>query len=93
MVIFEGLYLHFDSELWRPIWANFDYRIYLQCYLYTAMQRVARRHVECGLCKTLEEAKKRVDNNDLINAKEIEQNQLDTHVILDSNSEDYIRLR
>lgn len=68
LVIVEGLYVLFSS--WQTA-DLFDFTIFIDCDLETAMQRVAQRHLACGLCATAEAAKERVDSNDRLNAQAI----------------------
>jgi len=65
LVIVEGLYLLLRS--WRMA-DLFDFSVYLDCDLKTALGRVAARHLACGLASTAVEARIRADTNDRRNA-------------------------
>ena len=68
LVIVEGLYLlmrEWDLE------SLFDLRVFLDCDLETALERVAARHFACGLSSTLEVGRHRATNNDRLNALDI----------------------
>lgn len=64
-VLVEGLYLLMgDWELSEM----FDFTVFLDCDLEVAIDRVAMRHLACGLCPTLEAARGRANENDRRNA-------------------------
>ena len=67
-VIVEGLYLLMPK--WN-LHGLFDFTIYLDCELEIAMQRVAARHVGCGICDCLSSAWLQVARNDRLNAESI----------------------
>lgn len=64
-IIVEGLYLLLQA--WN-LTTLFDFTIFIDCDLEEAMARVARRHLETGICATPEEATRRVETNDQLNA-------------------------
>jgi pantothenate kinase len=68
LVIVEGNYLLMREWQLEPL---FDLRVFLDCDLDTAMERVALRHLACGISQTEEEARDRALNNDRLNALEI----------------------
>ena len=65
LVIVEGLYLLLGAWGLSPL---FDFTIFLDCDLDLAMNRVAARHLQCGLAATAAEARHRADTNDHRNA-------------------------
>lgn len=65
LVIVEGLYLLFSD--WQ-LACLFDFSVFIECDLDTAMERVARRHVRCGLCDTIEAGRQRANFNDRHNS-------------------------
>jgi pantothenate kinase len=68
LVIVEGLYvLMRDWQLERL----FDLRVFLDCDLDVATDRLTRRHVACGISHTEEEARHRALTNDRLNSLEI----------------------
>ncbi|GAB7350605.1 hypothetical protein MBLNU459_g1173t1 [Dothideomycetes sp. NU459] len=69
VVILEGLYLLLDEPGWADIGPLVDLRILVTVELDEARRRVARRHVEAGIEPTLEDALRRVDANDRLNAQ------------------------
>lgn len=66
LVIVEGLYLLLQS--WQ-LGEIFDLTIFLDCDVNTAMERVAARHLACGLAATPDEARHRAETNDRSNAE------------------------
>jgi pantothenate kinase len=68
LVIVEGIYVLMRS--WRAE-AFFDLRVFLDCPLDEAVERLTVRHVETGLASTLEEARHRAMTNDRLNAEAI----------------------
>lgn len=68
LVIVEGLYvLMHDWQLERL----FDLRVFLDCDLDVATERLTLRHVACGISQTEAEARHRALTNDRINSLEI----------------------
>jgi len=68
LVIIEGLYLLLRD--WQ-LAALFDFTVFLDCDLATALDRVTARHLACGLAATLEAARHRAESNDRLNAEAI----------------------
>ncbi|RKO85557.1 P-loop containing nucleoside triphosphate hydrolase protein [Blyttiomyces helicus] len=52
IVIFEGLYLHLEDDVWRDIHGAMDETWFLACPEEVALARLAKRHVETGLGNT-----------------------------------------
>lgn len=72
IVILEGLYTMLDQAPWNQIPALVDLRWFIEVPLHVTKKRLARRHLESGIVKTLEEGNARVDTNDALNAILIE---------------------
>jgi pantothenate kinase len=68
LVIVEGLYLLLGEWQLSPL---FDFTIFLDCDLDLALNRVAARHLQCGLAATVSEAVHRANTNDRRNALNI----------------------
>ena len=79
--IFEGLYLALNQQPWSDIYALMDMTFRIDLPLKIASEQVIQRHVKSGLCPDLESAKKRYNENDLINSHLVIQNSLPTRVI------------
>jgi pantothenate kinase len=65
LVIVEGLYLLLSDWQMTDL---FDLTVFVDCDLEVAMDRVAARHLACGLAATEDEARRRADTNDRRNA-------------------------
>ena len=65
LVIVEGLYLLLGA--WH-LSSLFDFTVFLDCDLELALNRVAARHLRCGLAATASDAWHRADTNDRRNA-------------------------
>lgn len=68
LVIVEGIYVLMHDWQLEPL---FDLRIFVDCDLDEATERLTRRHVETGISQTLAEARDRAVSNDRVNAMEI----------------------
>lgn len=68
LVIVEGIYVLMQS--WG-LESLFDLRIFVDCPLEVAIDRLTFRHVECGLSGNLEEGRHRALTNDRLNALDI----------------------
>jgi pantothenate kinase len=69
IILIEGNYLLLDISPWNELKALFDFSYFIDCDLNTSSNRVLNRHISLGLPE--EEAKGRVEYNDLPNALEI----------------------
>ena len=68
LVIVEGIYVLMRD--WN-LESLFDLRVFLDCDLDTATDRLTLRHVACGISNTPEEARHRALTNDRLNSIEI----------------------
>lgn len=71
IIIVEGNYLLLDEPGWRDLAAMVDYRVFVDTDLQEARERTAKRHVQAGIEKTLEDGYRRVDSNDYLNGVSI----------------------
>ena len=67
-VLVEGIYVLMRDWAVEPC---FDLRVFVDCPVELAVERLARRHVECGLSHDLAEGRHRAMTNDRLNALEI----------------------
>lgn len=67
-VIVEGLYLFYPEWDLNNVW---DLKLWMECPVELAMQRVAKRHFDCGIEPSMERAWERTNGNDYVNAEEI----------------------
>jgi pantothenate kinase len=92
IVILEGNYLLFDEPYWRGIPNLMDLRVFVDVDPQIARQRVARRHVEAGIEKNLEDAYMRFDANDALNGELVRQKLCQViDVLVESLEDDAIR--
>lgn len=68
LVIVEGIYVLMQAWQIEPL---LDLRVFLDCELDTAVDRLTIRHVACGLAQTPEEGRHRAITNDRVNALDI----------------------
>ncbi|OOF97766.1 hypothetical protein ASPCADRAFT_513443 [Aspergillus carbonarius ITEM 5010] len=76
VVFFEGNYLSLDREPWRTAAGLMDELWFVEVEFDVARERLVRRHVKAGIARDEEEARRRVDENDLLNGKEIVEGRL-----------------
>ena len=88
IIIIEGNYLLLDEPGWRDLADLVDYRIFVDLDLDEARERVAKRHVQAGIEKTLEDGFRRVDSNDYLNAIWIRDRLLAPDIVVKSVSEE-----
>jgi pantothenate kinase len=68
LIIVEGIYVLMQA--WRSE-SLFDLRVFVDCDLDVAVERLAIRHVETGLASTLEKGRHRAITNDRVNSEVI----------------------
>lgn len=68
LIIVEGIYVLMRDWQLEHL---FDLRVFLDCDLDTATERLTLRHLACGISQTAEEARHRAMTNDRINSLEI----------------------
>ncbi|OQE25219.1 hypothetical protein PENSTE_c006G08142 [Penicillium steckii] len=73
IIIVEGNYLLLDEPGWRDLSRLCDYRVFVDTDLNEARDRTAKRHVNAGIEKTLEDGYRRVDSNDYLNGVSIQE--------------------
>lgn len=85
LVIVEGIYVLMRE--WRSE-SLFDLRVFLDCNLDTAVERLAVRHVATGLASTLDEGRHRAISNDRVNSEVILADgcRERAHLVLNGNS-------
>lgn len=72
VLLIEGLYLCLKLQPWKRL--EFDLTVWVDLPLDTAMKRLAKRHIETGLASNIQEAEKRIQENDFLNAKFVLEN-------------------
>lgn len=79
IIILEGLYLYYDKENWKEVYPILEttgavFPCYIDIDFETIESRVAKRHFESGLVRTIDEGKIKFRGNDLLNAHLIKDN-------------------
>ena len=69
LVLVEGNYLLLDAPFWRDLWKYWDFSIFLDVESKLLRERLLQRWLDQGL--SLYKAKKRVNDNDLVNLKTV----------------------
>lgn len=87
ILILEGLYLLLNEENWAKIYdvlSETDAVVFFNIDIEDNIieQRVATRHLEAGITKTLAEGVERFRTNDFLNAKLIKQNSIKTKNVI-----------
>jgi pantothenate kinase len=85
VIIVEGLYLGLQVGRWSEVSAFLDGLWMITIPLEIAMERVALRHFQAGITKTLEEGRQRADFNDKENAMYINEHSRVPDVIIPWN--------
>ncbi|KAI0972455.1 P-loop containing nucleoside triphosphate hydrolase protein [Xylaria arbuscula] len=76
IVVFEGNYVVLDKEPWREAAGLMDECWFVDVDFEVARRRLVARHVKAGIAKDEEEARKRADENDLVNGRQIVENRV-----------------
>ncbi|KAF2857518.1 P-loop containing nucleoside triphosphate hydrolase protein [Piedraia hortae CBS 480.64] len=84
IVLLEGNYLALNKGKWKESAELMDELWFVEASTETARKRLIRRHVESGVAANEEEAVKRVDESDLLNAKEIIEGRLEVNEMIPS---------
>ena len=71
VVVFEGNYLSLDRSPWREAAELMDELWFVEVEGERARERLVERHVRTGVAGSREEAARRVEENDLVNGREI----------------------
>lgn len=87
IVIFEGNYCSLDREPWSDAAALMDELWFVDVDFKVARERLVYRHVKAGIASNEEEARRRADENDLVNGQEIIDGRLDVHEVVTSNED------
>lgn len=71
IILFEGNYLSLSKGLWKEAATLMDELWFVSVDMDTARKRLVRRHVKAGIARDEEDAVRRVEENDLVNGREI----------------------
>lgn len=75
--VFEGNYLALNKDEWAEAALLMDEIWWVEVDENVARERLVRRHIKAGIAKDEEEARRRADENDLVNGREIIEGRVD----------------
>jgi pantothenate kinase len=87
IIIFEGNYLLCDIPPWSKIGGLVDERWFVEVDPDVAKERVARRHVASGIEDSIENGRRRVEQNDEINGRFINEHSVCRDMVVQSVDE------
>jgi pantothenate kinase len=88
ILVFEGNYLSLGKEPWKEAAGLMDELWFVEVDFETARRRLVPRHVKAGIAASVEEANRRVTENDLVNGEEIVRDRLEVdEVVISRNDE------
>ncbi|PHH74852.1 hypothetical protein CDD80_2789 [Ophiocordyceps camponoti-rufipedis] len=88
VVVLEGNYLALDEEVWRDAAALLDEIWFVEVGADVARRRLTARHVRAGIARDVDEADRRVTENDLVNGAEVIARRLPVDEIILSREDD-----
>jgi len=88
LVIFEGNYLSLNKEPWKEAAGLMDELWFVEVEEEVARRRLVARHLKAGISKTEEEARRRADENDLVNGREIVEQRLEVNEVVVSREDE-----
>ncbi|KAI1438380.1 P-loop containing nucleoside triphosphate hydrolase protein [Xylaria sp. CBS 124048] len=88
IVVFEGNYVVLDKEPWRAAAELMDERWFVEVEFEVARRRLVVRHMLAGIAKDEGEARRRADENDLVNGRQIVENRVHVHEVVVSRDDE-----
>ncbi|TRX93426.1 hypothetical protein FHL15_005701 [Xylaria flabelliformis] len=88
IVVFEGNYVVLDKQPWSKAAELMDERWFVDVDFDVARRRLVARHVKAGIAKDEEEARKRADENDLVNGRQIVESRTHVHEVVVSRDDE-----
>ncbi|CAG8126442.1 unnamed protein product [Penicillium olsonii] len=86
IIVVEGNYLLLDDPGWRELAGLVDYRVFVDTDPLEARGRLAARHLQAGIEKTLEDGYRRVDSNDYLNGVSIREKLLAPDLVVQNSA-------
>ncbi|KAF2771309.1 P-loop containing nucleoside triphosphate hydrolase protein [Teratosphaeria nubilosa] len=87
IIIFEGNYLSLNAGEWKEAAELMDELWFVDVPEEVARQRLIKRHVTSGIARDEAEAAKRADENDLVNGRQILEERLEVHEVVQSRED------
>lgn len=88
IIVFEGNYLSLGKGLWKEAAILMDELWFVSVDMDTARRRLVRRHVKAGIARDEEDALRRVEENDLVNGREILEFRLEVQEVVVSKADE-----
>ncbi|KAF4591687.1 P-loop containing nucleoside triphosphate hydrolase protein [Ophiocordyceps camponoti-floridani] len=88
VVVLEGNYLALDEVVWRDAAKLLDEIWFVEVGVDVARRRLTARHVRAGIARDVDEADRRVTENDLVNGAEIIARRLPVDEVILSREDD-----
>lgn len=88
ILVFEGNYLSLGKGLWKEAATLMDELWFVSVDMDTARRRLVRRHVKAGIARDEEDAVRRVEENDLVNGREILEFRLEVQEVVVSKEDE-----
>lgn len=87
IIVFEGNYLSLGKGLWKEAAKLMDELWFMSVDIDTARRRLVKRHVKAGIARDEEDAVRRVEENDLVNGREILEFRLEVQEVVVSQED------
>lgn len=87
-VLFEGNYLSLNKAPWKDAAALMDELWFVDVGFECATERLVKRHLQAGIARDEEDARKRATETDLLNAKEIVEDRLEVREVVVSREDE-----
>ncbi|PWY95414.1 P-loop containing nucleoside triphosphate hydrolase protein [Aspergillus sclerotioniger CBS 115572] len=87
LILIEGNYLAYNRSPWSEMGDYVDDTWFVDVDVEVARRRIAQRHLDSGIEKTMEEALRRVESNDMLNNVDIHENLIKPAVVVYSVDE------
>lgn len=88
IIVFEGNYLSLGKGLWKEAATLMDELWFVSVDMDTARRRLVRRHLKAGIARDEEDAVRRVEENDLVNGREILEFRLEVQEVVVSKEDE-----
>ncbi|KAF2490858.1 phosphoribulokinase/uridine kinase [Lophium mytilinum] len=88
LVLFEGNYLSLGKGPWKEAAELMDELWFVEVEEEVARRRLVARHVKAGIARDEEEARRRVDENDLVNGREIVEGRVEVSEVVVSREDE-----
>lgn len=82
IILLEGNYVHLKDDGWRELHSLSDEKWLILADLGVIKQRLVQRHIQAGICTSIDESIDRVESNDLVNANYVIDHSIQPDVIL-----------